>query len=152
MPMVDPSRTALHLCLRLVLPGLLLTGCGGGRLVPEPTHFETIISGPAGIGLSGELVECFLLVSGQPLARASALLGLTNGTPERNRATATDFDIAEVLGVHLTITKTAGEGVLRAEILQDAELVSSGFALNPGDEIEISAGDPGRCLTSLGSA
>jgi hypothetical protein len=131
--------------LPLVFFGLLLAGCGEERLAPEPTHFETIISGPPGIALSGELIECFLLVSGQPLALASTLLGVTDGTPERNRATAADSDIAEVLGVRLDLTKTAGEGVLRAEIRRNAESVSSGFASNPGDEIKISAGDPGRC-------
>jgi hypothetical protein len=145
MPDLNPRETARRPCLPLVFFGLLLAGCGEGRLAPEPTHFETIISGPAGIELSGELFECFLLTSGQPLGLASTLLGVTDGTPERNRATTADSDIAEVLGVRLDLTKTAGEGVLQAEIQRNAELVSSGFASNLGDRIEISAGDPGRC-------
>lgn len=132
-------------CFRGVLLGLLVTGCAEEPFAPEPIQFETIISGPAGIDFSGELIECFLLVGGQPLALASTLLGVTDGTPERNRATAASSDIAEVLGVSLQITKTAGEGVLRAEILRNAESVSSGLASDPGDRIQISAGDPGRC-------
>lgn len=145
MVRLAPRTTIPRWCHAWVFLGVALAGCGEGRLEPEPIHFETIISGPAGIQLSGELIECFLLVSGQPLALASTLSGVTEGMPERNLTTADDSDIAEVLGVHLQLTKMAGEGVLQAEIRRNAESVSSGFASDPGDEIDISASDPGRC-------